>query len=144
MDINEKHIDPNLSKYFPRRLAIKYNVLPLVAWETGIVLVGENPLSEKEVENIMRTTNLVPKMTLTQSINIELSINKFYDNEEGPPRLGELLIRKKSIDDSHFIEAINIQNRTGKKLGQIFIDMKLISENTLAKLVSDVGGMSLK
>ena len=139
VDINEKHIDPNLAKHFPKRLAIKYNVLPLIAWKNGIVLVGDNPLSEKEVEEITSITNLMPTMTFSQSIDIKLAIKKLYEDNEGPPRIGELLIQKKNIDESHFIDAINIQSKTGKKLGQIFMEMELITENTLANLATETG-----
>ena len=52
-------------------------------------------------------------------------------------KLGELLLDKGLVTQAQITEALRIQSRTGKRLGQILIDQKFVSEDDMVDMVSE-------
>ena len=56
-------------------------------------------------------------------------------------RLGEVLVRQGLISDEQLQQALAAQKATGRKLGRALTDLKLVSEDQIARVVADQLGM---
>ncbi|MDP2212147.1 MAG: glycosyl transferase family protein [Candidatus Aquicultor sp.] len=141
IDIDKNLVDASLASVFPESVARKHSILPLLNWTDGILVAAAKPLSNEELESLSKETGLHIKVTLAQTINIQESLDMMYRHggkQLGRKRrIGEILLEKGLVDEEHLLEAFKVQKTTGKRLGQVLVEMNVLSKEQLATVLAE-------
>ena len=95
VDLSTYEVDPELISLLPADLARKYGIVPIDKIESHLILGVESQLSDENLEEIEKITDLQMRSLLCATDDIEAAINKYYplgssviSDEEGPKSHG--------------------------------------------------------
>lgn len=132
-------IDPALAEYFPQNLALELQIVPLLIWNKKVLAASSQPLSDSAKQKIVNMLGLEPLITLVPSYEIQKALNSIYNTGTKPlktNRLGTVLLQEGHIDIEQLIQAFKLQNSTGKRLGDILLDLNVINQQQLEMAIA--------
>ena len=145
---NEKAIEidpyarPDLLDTVPKSVAEKYRIFPVDIQGETLVLATDS--LTKDISNDELSEYLARPVTfrITSRADIDFAINRGYRDKEDMPdalsdRLGPRLVREGKITDEQLKQALRKQKRSNQKLGEILVDMELITSEELNVKLED-------
>lgn len=142
VDVDESLINPALSTYISEDVARRFKVLPLLCWRDKVLLASAQTLTEEALANIAARTGLKPQITLATSAGISKGLEIMYNtpvfSSAVKKRTGERLIEGGLIDTFELLEAFKLQSKSGEKLGELLVEMNLISRDKMLELADQV------
>jgi len=132
----ENLVNPALAEIFPRGLAFKFQVVPLLLWGHKVLLASSQALAEAVKQEITDKLSLEPLIILVPSYEIQKALNTMYNTgfelkDSKPKRIGEVLIEEGLIEIDQLFQAFKTQKVTGRRLGEVLLNLNLISKDKL-------------
>jgi len=139
--ISSREVDPyetpiQLLRLFPRELAILYSLFP-VEMKGGKLIVAAATIPRREdLSRIEEAIGSLIELCLTTKNTLSFAIRRGYERlengeQEGKPRLGDLLLERKLISVEQLAEALRRQRQSYERLGDILLDEKFIDPAAL-------------
>ncbi|PIQ85473.1 MAG: type II secretion system protein GspE [Candidatus Omnitrophica bacterium CG11_big_fil_rev_8_21_14_0_20_45_26] len=141
-------LDQNLHLLIPEALARQYSVLPLQKTEKQLTVAFAYTFDPSVVEELTKRTHLEIDPVLTKKKDLEPKLEEFYalcaktrPEEEAPMtvdikasvrklKLGEILVQQGLITDNQLQEALEIQKKENRPLGEILVDLQFVRRET--------------
>ena len=137
VELDPSAATPELLNLVPREIAEKYRVFPLEV--RGDVLI----LATDQEEHVELRKTLSAALTkpvtfqMTSAADLKFAIERAYAADRRPaprtgvPRLGDQLVRSGRLSEDDLRKAVRTQKRTGKKLGEVLVELGLLSNEEL-------------
>ncbi|MDA8442290.1 MAG: glycosyltransferase [Peptococcaceae bacterium] len=135
--------NPALAKVFPRALSVELGVVPLLLWQNKVLLAASQPLPETVSQRITTLLDSEPSVIFVPAAEITAAQKTVYagkalSSPNPHKRLGELLLEKGFVDIDQLREAFEVQNETGEQLGQVMLQLGLISSAQLESVLPEL------
>jgi len=132
----ENLVNPALAEIFPRELAFKFKVVPLLWWRHKVLLASSQALDESVKQEIIDRLSLEPSIILVPSSEIQRALTTMFDTafeakNFNPKRIGELLIEEGLIEIDQLFQAFKTQKVSGMRLGEVLLNLNIISKDKL-------------
>ncbi len=148
-EVNEENVTEELLKLFSRDEMNHYRMIPIEKREDGVIEVGmvypEDPGAVEALDFLSRQGNFEYEIRLITLSDFKKAAKKVKKvTKEAGSLLTEKLVEKEFIDDE---EANSIDSRAEsgeKSREELILDQKLVSEEDLFKVKSEVTGVPFK
>lgn len=135
-DIDPYNTPRELLRLMPQKVAVLHNVYPL-AMEGGQLVVATNDiLDEASLHDLERDVDCSISLRLAAQSDISFAIRRGYERLLTPKRstfYGEMLVERGEISLAELKEALRVQRRQYKPLGEILICQDAITEAEFGK-----------
>ena len=117
----------------------KYQAVPVVVTEKTVILVASAPLSSPAIEEIKeRLGNKDLSVVLASPSFVSQALAHLSEQHTSSfPRLGEKLLSLGLINEEQLIEALRAQKYYPQPLGQILVEMGVITQENLEKVLEE-------
>lgn len=130
-------VDAEVLQAFPRELAEKYRVVPLRRLGRGLLVGSEGDLSKDVIQHLTRIAGRPVASIPCEFGDVEGTIEALYSPGQGHRRIGEILTSENLVTESELSHALERQAEDPKPLGQIFLELGMISEEELNRVLAD-------
>lgn len=148
---NEKAVEldphgtpPELLKLVPKTVAEKYRVFPLALKGETLVLASDSQDRDRVQRDLSVLLNRPVTLNWTSGADLQFAITRAYrpaEKAESAPvaatdpgdRLGQRLVREGIITQEDLTRALRRQKRTHQKLGEVLLEMKLVTHKDLGE-----------
>lgn len=130
LDLQPRLIDPGLSRLVSHDLAATFQVVPVVADSKTLVVATPRPLDEKVIDALSFAANRRVTVVLSPPSAVDKARAVLYPGAVVSPaaRLGSLLLEAGTITDYQLVEAFRVQEKTGRRLGDILVSLGYITQ----------------
>ena len=130
VDLSDLKIPPQVIGLISENIATKYMVLP-VALEGRIITVAmSNPSDIDAIDAIQFATGKKVKIVVTTPLEILKAIHIYYRGGKAA-RIGDILVDMGVLSKEQLEQCLIKQKECKKKIGQIFLEEKIIKEDDL-------------
>jgi N-acetylglucosaminyldiphosphoundecaprenol N-acetyl-beta-D-mannosaminyltransferase len=124
-----------------KNISVEVEHLDFSPEKLGEILIRQNMITNKEVEVALIEQNTSPDAKLGEILVrnrlISLSQLKFYLKNQNIT-FGQLLIEKKILKPQNLNKLLRLQSKCGKKLGEILVERKIITEKRQKELLNEL------
>jgi adsorption protein B len=118
-------------RLMPRDVAERYQVFPLALEGDVLVLAADNGAGAPPRQDLPRILGREVRFKRCGSIDLQYALHCGYQNHrEGSPlsdRLGARLLKAGAITAAQLKEALRRQKRSGRKLGDLLVELKAVT-----------------
>ncbi len=140
----DPHANHELLALVPRGVAEQHRIYPLELKHGTLVLARQMGRSGLTIESAHDLLGLPVSFRWTSGADIDFAIHRSYgENAAVPPpmasRLGRRLLQESIITPENLVEALRRQKRSGKRLGEILIEMNVLTQHQLNIFLHELG-----
>ena len=135
--IDYRSIDPAWLQKLPRETAEKLLVLPLKFSDGVLEAACANPSVAETKKTLEELMGCPVSLRLASETDLHFAISRAYlaKDDQASPLLGELLVEAGMISPAGLDRALRLQKISGRRLGEILQDLRLISPEMLAAVL---------
>ncbi|KJU82386.1 type II secretory pathway, ATPase PulE/Tfp pilus assembly pathway, ATPase PilB [Candidatus Magnetobacterium bavaricum] len=135
IDLSTAKPNAEALQIIPEELAKRYLTLPLAIENDELVVAMADPTDVSLKNAIEFATNKPIRPTVAPPTEIRKAIQRFYTGVERP-RLGHILLQTHVISEEQLQKALHLQRTNGKSLGNILVDMAVVTEEDILRTYS--------
>lgn len=127
------YVEPSVLADFPRSVAEEFQVVPLRHLGKGLLLGSSGDPQTQKIRDL--TLRLGKPVCLIPCHFGELDeiLNSLYGYRPSSRRIGEILQDKRGLEQPELEQALKQQEEVPRKLGEILVELGLVSRNELAE-----------
>ncbi|SIN74661.1 glycosyl transferase family protein [Halodesulfovibrio marinisediminis] len=134
--VETQEVDPystpaELLELVPTKLAVKYNVYPLVMRDGQLLVATNEMLDEASLRELEQKIGHVVRLRLASRSDISFAIRRGYERkltQKDSGFLGKMLVDKGEITSEQLTEALRAQRRQYLPLGEILISQEVLTK----------------
>jgi type IV pilus assembly protein PilB len=130
-------VDAEVLQILSRELAEKYRIIPLRCLGRGLLVGSDGELSRDAVQHLTHVVGRPVASIPCEFGDVEDTIKALYAPGPGHRRIGEILTSENLVTESELSDALERQAVDPKPLGQIFLELGMISEEELNRVLAD-------
>ncbi len=141
VELDPSAIPPEVLAVVPQALAERYRVVPVEVRGETLVLATDVQEREPLGRELRRVLQRPVLLRWTSSADIQFALSRVYQipspaaggRVQVGERLGERFVRDATISQADLVRALRQQKRTNQKLGEILVEMNIVSPDALAE-----------
>lgn len=135
---------PEVLRLVPRDVAEHYQVFPLALEGDVLVLAADDGVDAPPRQDLARILNREIRFKRCGSVDLHFALYCGYQNQrEGHPlsdRLGARLLKAGKITAAQLKEALRRQKRSGRRLGDLLVELKAVTVEDVERELADERG----
>lgn len=137
LNLTPASTDPSLAQLIPYNIAATFRLVPLAASRTTMVIATPEPLAYKVIDSLVLETKRRIIQVLSPSLAVDRALRVVYSagSLTARTRLGRKLLQAGLIDEYQLIEALQIQEKTGRRLGDILVGLGYIESGSIERIM---------
>lgn len=133
---------PELIDTVPRSVAEKYRIFPIEMKDDTLILATDALSHDISEDDLSDCLGRPIRFKLTSRADIDFAIRRGYEGREMDEhaiheRLGPRLMQRGILSQEQLTQALRTQKRNNKKLGEILIEMDMITAEDLQEVLKD-------
>jgi type IV pilus assembly protein PilB len=129
-------VEVDLLREFPRETARRFRVVPLRRLGKGLVVAAAEEVTRDRLKLLTEELRKPVCAITCQLRDLDQILNTLYESDARHRKLGEILQKEEVISPDELDRALEHQRTEAKPLGQILLDLGLVSREELAVSLS--------
>ncbi|KJR42575.1 type II secretory pathway, ATPase PulE/Tfp pilus assembly pathway, ATPase PilB [Candidatus Magnetoovum chiemensis] len=140
IELSDVDIESNAYKAIPENIALKHLIMPIAIDERTITVAVSNPSDTESIDALAFITGKSVKLRLSTTVEIRKAIHRYYHNTV-KKKLGDMLIEMGLLSEDGLHEALEKQKESKKKLGDILAKDGYVKESDIYKAYANQLGI---